>query len=78
MGIADELSRMLTQYTTISKAEDTEWMALSTMLENDPHAPYRNSLEYRDIINFLSQESKGLRDCELGASQVKNIRRKSK
>ena len=78
MRIADGLSRMLTRYTTIPVAEDTERMALPTITENDPYALYRESKEYGDIVTFLTQGSAGLRSRGLGASQIKNIRRKAK
>jgi hypothetical protein len=78
MGIADGLSRMLTRYMTIPKAEDSERMALPATIEVDIYKELRDSKEYEDIVDFLTSRSVRLRGKGLRASQIKNVRWKAK
>jgi hypothetical protein len=79
IGIADELSRMPTRYTTILTVEDSERIAvLVPRIEHlDPHRELQQSKEYRDIVSFLKKGVLLLKEKGLEASQIKNIRRKA-
>jgi RNase H-like domain found in reverse transcriptase/Integrase zinc binding domain len=79
IGIADGLSRMPTRYTTIPKAEDSERMALPALRgpRQDQYAKFRQTKEYADVVDFLTDGVVSLREKGLGASQIKNIRRKA-
>jgi hypothetical protein len=71
---------MPTRYTTIPKAKDSERMALPAMPQlpvNDLYWKFRHSKEYGDIVDFLTNGNTALRKRKLGASQIKNIRRKA-
>src|SRR5437762_9342352 len=73
MGVADGLSRMPTRYTTITRAIDSERMALPAIREkqstNDPHEAYRASKEYGDIVDYLQHRVLPLKEKGYGTSQ---------
>ena len=70
---------MPTRYTTIPTAEDSERMALPVPRTEylDSHRVLQQSKEYGDIITFLKKGVLPLKEKGLGASQIKNIRRKA-
>jgi hypothetical protein len=73
--IANKLSYIPTQYTTIPKAENSERLVYSVVLWsiNDLYFKFWQSKEYGNIINFLTDRVISLKNQKLGASQIRNI-----